>query len=206
MHGELSFYIHLHASGSTAAAGWKRKREEDADAQCDSLCSAASTVSSLSMLLCDGRHSSVSSSRRVFLMGVRPARRQLWRQAQRPAIPGGPAAQPPLRQGAAGGQGQLAAVQGSRVVVVFNNEWLWPVWTKILSTLEAHTCILPGFRFVSRTCHEALRVVPSPNGLPASRFQICEKSETGREMHFQSKPNRHISSRSKKFCTGGAKM
>jgi len=62
MHAELSFYIHLHASmGSTAAAGWSRLRE-DAAAQCDSLCSAASTVSSLSMLLCDGRDRSVSSA------------------------------------------------------------------------------------------------------------------------------------------------
>jgi len=62
MHAELSFYIHLHASmGSTFAAGWSRQRE-DAAAQCDSLFSAASTVSSLSMLLCDGRHSSVSSA------------------------------------------------------------------------------------------------------------------------------------------------
>jgi len=49
------------------------------------------------------------ANRRVFLMGVRPARRQLWRQAQRPAIPDRSAAQPPLRQGGAGGQGQLAA-------------------------------------------------------------------------------------------------
>ena len=48
--------------GSTAAAGWSRQRG-DAAAQCDSLCSAASTVSSLSsMLLCDGRDSSVSSA------------------------------------------------------------------------------------------------------------------------------------------------
>jgi len=47
--------------GSTAAVGWSRQRE-DAAAQCDSLCSAASTVSSLSMLLCNGRHSSVSST------------------------------------------------------------------------------------------------------------------------------------------------
>ena len=62
MHAELSFYIHLHASmGSIAAAGWSRRRE-DAATQCDSLCSAASTVSSLSMLLCDGRDSSVSSA------------------------------------------------------------------------------------------------------------------------------------------------
>jgi len=62
MHAELSFYIHLHASmGSAAAAGWSRQRE-DAAAQCDSLCSAASTVSSLSMLPCDGRDSSVSSA------------------------------------------------------------------------------------------------------------------------------------------------
>jgi len=62
MHAELSFYIHLHASmGSTTAAGWSRQRE-DAAVQCDSLCSAASTVSSLSMLLCDGRDSSVSSA------------------------------------------------------------------------------------------------------------------------------------------------
>ena len=61
MHVELSFYIHLHASmGSTTAAGWSRQRE-DAATQCDSLCSAASTVSSLSMLLCDGLDSSVSS-------------------------------------------------------------------------------------------------------------------------------------------------
>jgi len=49
------------------------------------------------------------ASRCIFFMGVRPARRQLWRQAQRPAIPGGSAVQPPLRQGGAGGQGQLAA-------------------------------------------------------------------------------------------------
>ena len=62
MHTELSFYIHLHASMGSTAAGWSRKRE-DAATQCDSLCSAASTVSSLSMLLCDGRHSSVSSPR-----------------------------------------------------------------------------------------------------------------------------------------------
>jgi len=62
MHAELSFYIHLHASmGSTAAAGWSRQREDTA-AQCDSLCSAASTVSSLSILLSDGRDSSVSSA------------------------------------------------------------------------------------------------------------------------------------------------
>ena len=62
MHAELSFYIHLHASiSSTAAAGWLRQRE-DAAAQCASLCSATSTVSSLSMLLCNGRHSSVSSA------------------------------------------------------------------------------------------------------------------------------------------------
>jgi len=27
--------------------------------------------------------------------------------------------------------------------------------------IEAHTWILPGFRFVSRTCHEALRTIPS---------------------------------------------
>ena len=62
MHAELSFYIHLHASmGSAAAAGWSIKRE-DAAVQFDSLCSAASTVNSLSMLLCDGRYSSVSSA------------------------------------------------------------------------------------------------------------------------------------------------
>ena len=62
MHTELSFYIHLHASmGSATAAGRSRQRE-DAAAQCDSLCSAASIVSSLSMLLCDGRDSSVSSA------------------------------------------------------------------------------------------------------------------------------------------------
>jgi len=47
--------------GSTAAAGWSRQRG-DAAAQCDSLCSAASTVNSLSMLLCDGRESSISSA------------------------------------------------------------------------------------------------------------------------------------------------
>jgi len=45
------------------------------------------------------------ASRRVFFVGVRPARRQLWMQAQRPTIPGGSAAQPPLWQGGAGGQG-----------------------------------------------------------------------------------------------------
>jgi len=62
MHAELSFYIHLLSSmGSTAAAGWSRQRE-DAAAQCDSLCSAASAVSSLSMLLRDGLNSSVSSA------------------------------------------------------------------------------------------------------------------------------------------------
>jgi len=60
MRAELSFYIHLHASmGSTGAAGWSRQRE-DAAAQCDSLCSAAPTESSLSMLLC--HDSSVSSA------------------------------------------------------------------------------------------------------------------------------------------------
>ena len=47
--------------GSAAAVGWSRQRE-DAAAQCDSLCSAASTVSSLSMLLCNGRDSSVSAT------------------------------------------------------------------------------------------------------------------------------------------------
>jgi len=47
--------------GSAATAGWSRQRE-DAAAQCDWLCSAASTVSSLSMLLCYGRDSSVSSA------------------------------------------------------------------------------------------------------------------------------------------------
>jgi len=47
--------------GSTAAAGWSRQRE-DAAAQCDSLYSAASTVSSLSMLLCNDRDRSVSSA------------------------------------------------------------------------------------------------------------------------------------------------
>ena len=40
-------------------SGWSRQ-SEDAAAQFDSLCSAASTVSSLSMLLGDGRNSSVS--------------------------------------------------------------------------------------------------------------------------------------------------
>ena len=49
--------------GSTASVGWSRQTE-DAAAQCDSLCSAASTVSSLCMLLCDGRDSSVSSTSR----------------------------------------------------------------------------------------------------------------------------------------------
>ena len=49
--------------GSTASVGWSRQTE-DAAAQCDSLCSAASTVSSLCMLLCDGRDSSVSSASR----------------------------------------------------------------------------------------------------------------------------------------------
>ena len=101
------------SEGSTAAAGWSRQRE-DAAAQCDSPCSAASTVSSKSMLLCDGHDSSVSSAATpagasAATPEVRPARRQLWRQAQRPAIPGGSEAQPPLRQGGAGGQGQLAA-------------------------------------------------------------------------------------------------
>ena len=58
MYAELSFYIHLRASmGSTTPAGWSRQRE-DVVAQFDSLCSAASTVSSLSMLLCNGRDSS----------------------------------------------------------------------------------------------------------------------------------------------------
>jgi len=62
MHAVLSFYFHLHASmGSTATAGWSRQRK-DAAAQCDSIFFAASTVSSLSMLLCDGRDSSVSSA------------------------------------------------------------------------------------------------------------------------------------------------
>jgi len=42
-------------------SGWARQRE-NAAAQCGSLCSAASTVSSLNMLLCDGRDSSVSSA------------------------------------------------------------------------------------------------------------------------------------------------
>ena len=41
-------------------SGWSRQSEDAA--QCDSLCSAASTMSSLSMLLCDGRDSSVSSA------------------------------------------------------------------------------------------------------------------------------------------------
>jgi len=47
--------------GSAAAAGWSRQRE-DAAAHCDSLCSAASTVSSLSMFLCDDLDSLVSST------------------------------------------------------------------------------------------------------------------------------------------------
>ena len=154
--------------GSAAAAGWSRQRE-DATAQCDSLCSAASTVSSLSMLLCDGHHSSVSSPRqqaRLFDGSVPSTATAL--AAGSTAC--NPAADPPLRQGGAGGQGQLAAcsaglsrrrgdsfggrlnglqsragqqrshpygkavlaasaisppaVQGSRVVVIFNNEWL----------------------------------------------------------------------------------
>jgi len=111
MYAELFFYVHLHASmGSIAAAGWSRRREDTA-AQCDSLCSAASTVSSLSMLLCNDSDNSVSqqkvrghASRRVFLLGVRPVWQQFWRQSQQAAIPGGSAAQPPLWQDVAGGQ------------------------------------------------------------------------------------------------------
>jgi len=41
---------------------------------------------------------------------------------------------------------------------------------------------------------------------PLHASEICEKSDTEEKCIFQSKPNRHISSRSKKFCTGGAKM
>ena len=81
-----------------------------------------------------------------------PTRRQLWRKAQRLVIPGGSTAQPPLRQGGAGGQGQLAAFSAglsrrrdlepvhlpfqarlvsAHGVVIFNN--LWFSLTKILA-------------------------------------------------------------------------
>jgi len=36
--------------------------------------------------------------------------------------------------------------------------------------------------------------------------EISDKSEMEEKIMFQSQPNRHISSRSKKFCTSGAKM
>jgi len=112
MCAELSFYIHLHASMSPTCCRLVKTERRRGRAVC------------LPLLRCLHRaqpeHDPVRwppqlcllrghASRRVFLMGVRPARRQLWRQAQRPAIPGGSAAQPPLLQGGAGGQGQLAA-------------------------------------------------------------------------------------------------
>jgi len=128
MHAELSFYIHLHASmGSTAAAGWSRQRE-DAAGQCDSLCSAASTVSSLSILLCDGRDSSVSSA-------ATPAGASFsWECAQHGDSFGGKLNGLQSRAGQQRsypyGKAVLAArassppaVQGSRDVVNFNNEW-----------------------------------------------------------------------------------
>ena len=128
MHAELSFYIHLHASmGSAAAAGWSRQRK-DAAAQCDSLCSTASTVSSLSMLLCDGRDSSVSSAATPagasfswecaqhgdsFSGNLNGLQSRAGQQRSHPygkAVLAARASSPP-------------AVQGSRVVVIFNNEW-----------------------------------------------------------------------------------
>jgi len=129
MHAELSFYIHLHASmGSTTAAGWSRQRE-DAAAQCDSPCSTASTVSSLSMLLCDCHDSSVSSA-------ATPAGAFFsWECTQHGDSFGGKLNSLQSRAGQqrshSYGKAVLAArarlppaMQGSRVVVVFNNEWL----------------------------------------------------------------------------------
>jgi len=128
MHAELSFYIHLQASmGSAAAAGWSRQK--DAAAQCDSLCSAASTVSSLSMLLCDGRDSSVSSA-------ATPAGASFsWECAQHGDSFGGKLNDMQSRAGQqrshpydkavlAARASSPPAVQGSRVVVISNNESL----------------------------------------------------------------------------------
>ena len=120
----------LHSSmGSTAAAGWSRQRE-DAAAQCDSLCSAASTVSSLSMLLCDGRHSSVSAAT--------PAGASFgWECAQHGYSFGGKLdglqsragqqrSHPYSKSVLAARASSPPAVQGSGVVVIFNNDWLQP--------------------------------------------------------------------------------
>ena len=111
-----------------AAAGWSRQRE-DAAAQSDSLCSAASTVSRLSMLLCDGRDSSVSSA-------ATPTGASFsWECAQHGDSFGG---KHNSLQSRAGQQhshpyckavlvtraSSPPAVQGSCVVVIFNNEWL----------------------------------------------------------------------------------
>jgi len=133
MHAELSFYIHLHASmGSTASAGWSRQRE-DAAAQCDSPCSAASTVSSLSMLLCNGRDSSISSAATPAgasfpwecaqhgdrfdgkLNGLQSRSGQQRSHPYSKAVLAARAISPP-------------AVQGFRAVVIFNNKWLRPVF------------------------------------------------------------------------------
>jgi len=114
--------------GSTAAAGWSRQRA-DAAAQCDSLCSDTSTVSSLSMLLCDGRDSSVSSA-------ATPAGAYFsWECAQHGDSFGGKLNGLQSRAGQQRshpyGKAVLVArassppaVQGSCIVVIFNNEWL----------------------------------------------------------------------------------
>jgi len=114
--------------GSTNTAGWLRQRE-DAAAQFDSLCSAASTVSSLSMLLCDGRDSSVSST-------ATPAGAFFsWECAQHSdsfggklnglqSLAGQQRNHPYGKVVLAARASSPPAVQGSRGVVIFNNERL----------------------------------------------------------------------------------
>ena len=81
-------------------------------------------------------------------MGVRPARRQLWRQAQRPAIPGVSAAQPPLlrRQGGTGGQGQLAACIAGLSLQQWVQGVAW-VFGQILTKILANWTVLRKINF-----------------------------------------------------------
>jgi len=127
MHTELSFYIHLYASmGSTAAAGWSRQRKDEA-AQCDSLCSTASNASSLSILLCDDRHSSVSSLRqqaRLFDGSAPSTARFGGRLNNLQSRAGQQRSHPYGKAGLVARASSPPAAQGSRVVVIFNNECL----------------------------------------------------------------------------------
>jgi len=129
MHAELSFYIYLHASmGSTTAVGWSRQRE-DAAAQFDSLCSGASTVSSLSMLLYDG----CDNSRAVASAATPAGASFSWECAQHDdsfgsklnglqSRAGQERSHPYSKAVLAARASSPPAVQGSRVVVIFNNE------------------------------------------------------------------------------------